>query len=184
VNRLLVPALLRPFGEHLVAMLAPQPDDVCVTLGDEFGVMSALLARVAPRECIALDDATELPDGGAQVITSLFAPLTPATLDELLRILDPHRGRIACAVFAELIPGIAFGAPLDAANVPPALALTSIRDVARFDGVNHFAAAMDVNEFSPETAKNLAVHTAPDGTLRIPVEATVVMKAPARTTTS
>jgi hypothetical protein len=178
VNRLLVPALLRPFGEHLVAMLAPQRNDVCVTVGDEFGVMSALLARVALRECIALDDATELPDGGAQVFTSLFAPLAPATLDELLRIVDPHRGRIACAVFAELIPGITLGAPPGAAHVPPALALASIRDVARFDGVEHFAAAMDVNEFSAETAKNLAVHTAPDGTLRIPVEATVLTRLP------
>jgi hypothetical protein len=176
VNRLLVPTLLRPFGEQLVTMLAPQPEDVCVTVGDEFGVMAALLARNASRASRALDDATELPDGGAHVITSLFAPLTSARLDEILRTLDPHRGRIACAVFAELVPGITLGAPLDAANLPPALALTSIRDVARFDGLDHFAAAMNVNAFSTQTSINLAHHTAPDGTLRIPVEATVLTR--------
>jgi hypothetical protein len=198
LSRLLVPALLRPLGEHLLAMLRPEPGDLCVELGGTAGVMPVLLARRS-RECVVVaddpevlgevrdeaamlhldnvipvlsrGDALSMPDGIVQVATSLFVPLTAETLDELLRVLDPRRGRLACAVRVEL-PGVTLGGEVP--DVPAdRLRLVGIRDVARFDGEQHYRAATG----APETVRLDAV-AAVDGTIRIPVEAAVLTRLP------
>ena len=194
--RLLVPALLRPLGEQLLAMVDPQPGDLCVDAGGTAGVMPVLLARRA-RECIAVaaspdvlgevrdeaallhldnvipllsrPDALSLPDGIVQVVTSLFVPITAETLAELLRVLDPQRGRLACALRVEL-PGITFGGDtpdLSGTRVEEA----TVRDVARFDGAAHYAAATGAD---PGDA--LRPFVAADGTIRIPVEVRVLRR--------
>jgi len=144
-GRLLVESVLRPFAEHLAAMVQAHAGDTCVDASGDGGVMPMLLAR-AGATCIAVDDdaavlrdiadeaallhldsvrtvqadaqALPLPDGAAQVVTSLFAIAhaadPAATLRELLRIRDRRRGRIAVATWSE--PGAAphEGALLDA----------------------------------------------------------------------
>lgn len=191
LSRLLVPALLRPVGEHLAAMVDPQPGDLCVDAGGTAGVMPALLARRAREVVVVSDspdvlgevrdeasmlhldnvipvlsrsDALSLPDGIVQVVTSLFVPITAETLAELLRVLDPQRGRLACAVSVEL-PGLTLGGP-----PPPGAEVTRIHDVARFDGAGHYAAATGVDA----TEDALQPYVAVDGTIRIPVEVVVV----------
>lgn len=188
--RLLVPALLRPLGEHLLAMLDPQPGDLCVELGGTAGVMPTLLARRA-REVVVvaadpdvlgevrdeaallhLDnvilvlsraDALSMPDGIVQVATAMFVPITAETLGELRRVLDPRRGRLACMLRVEL-PGLTLGA-----GPPEGVATTTVRDVARFDGAAHYAAATGA-----PAEEQLQPYTAVDGTIRIPVEARVL----------
>lgn len=101
-GRLLVETVLRPFAEHLVAMVRPQPGDTCVDVSGDGGAIPLLIARRAPgAHCIAVDhdesvlrditdqaallhrvgvdtlrapiDAMPLPDGVAACTTSLFA---------------------------------------------------------------------------------------------------------------
>jgi SAM-dependent methyltransferase len=207
-SRLLVPSLLRPFGEHLAALVQPEPGDVCVDVGGAGGVMPALLARVA-RLCVAVDDDAEvlaelrhraavavvrargdalpLRDGCAQVVTSLFAlPPQPdaaaTTLRELLRVLDPQHGRLVCALWTAgddgtLLAGrrIEDTTPLLAA-APSRTRIEVIRDVARFDGVDHYRAAI-----SPALpGGDVARWTAYDGTLRIPTQTVTLLVSPAR----
>jgi hypothetical protein len=177
-SRLLVPALLRPFGEHLIDMVQPLPDDVCVDVSGPGGVMPALLAHRA-RTCITVNGdeaaALSLRDGSAQVVTALFAPLSNAVLRELLRILDPHRGRLACALSVELPGDVRIGTPAaPALDIRPTLRITHVRDVARFDGTRHFNAATG----AAATDAQLQPYVAPDGTLRIPVDAVVVRAEP------
>ena len=189
--RLLVPALLRPVGEQLLAMVEPQPGDLCLDAGATAAVMPALLARRA-RECIAVaespdvlgevrdeaallhldnvvpllsrPDALSLPDGIVQVVTSLFVPMTTETLAELLRVLDPERGRLACAVSVEL-PGVTLGGAMPG-TAGLRVEEATVRDVARFDGAAHYAAATGV----AADEELLRPHLAADGTIRIPVE--------------
>jgi SAM-dependent methyltransferase len=102
-GRLLVETVLRPFGEHLAAMVGARTGDTCVDVSGDGGVMPALLSNAAGATgaCIAVDDSPEvlreldtaaamlhrtnlrtllapaaalpLPTAGAQVATSLFA---------------------------------------------------------------------------------------------------------------
>ena len=197
--RLLVPALLRPIGEHLVAMVQPGPGDLCVDVSGTASVMPVLLARAA-RECIVvaespdvlgevreeaavlgLDnvvpvlqraDALSMPDGIVQVVTSLLAPLSAETLRELVRVLDPQRGRLACAL-AVALPGLRLGSGQPGALKEGTFALEheTIRDVARFDGEAHYRAATGADE-----SVNLDQYTSFDGTIRIPVEVEVLTK--------
>jgi ubiquinone/menaquinone biosynthesis C-methylase UbiE len=157
-GRLLVESVLRPFAEHLAAMVQAHAGDTCVDASGDGGVLPMLLARAGATSIAADDDAAvlrdiadeaallhldsvrtvqtddahalPLPDGAAQVVTSLFAiahaPDPAATLRELLRIRDRRRGRIAVATWSE--PGAAphEGALLDAlhelnAQAPDAL---------------------------------------------------------------
>jgi hypothetical protein len=191
LSRLLVPTLLRPIGEHLLAMVRPQPGDLCVDVGGACGVMPLLLARQAREVVVVADspdalgelrdetdvlhvdnvvpvlqrsDALSMPDGIVQVVTSLFAPLTAETLAELRRVLDPHRGRIAWAVSVQL-PGVRIGG-----DPPSGVDTVRVHDVARFDGVAHYQAATGARGASDA----LLPFTAPDGTIRIPIEAEVV----------
>jgi hypothetical protein len=188
--RLLVPALLRPVGEHLVAMVQPQPGDLCVDVGGVGGVMPMLLARTAREVVVVAEspdvlgevrdeaamlhldnvipvlqrgDALSMPDGIVQVITSLFAPLTAETLRELLRVMDGQRGRMACGVAVEL-PGMRLGS-----GSASALKTGVLHDVARFDGAAHYRAATGADE-----SVNLDQYTAFDGSIRIPVEVEVL----------
>lgn len=57
---LLVESVLRPFGEHLAAMVGARPGDTCVDVSGDAGVMPALLSRAAgdSGECIAVDDSS------------------------------------------------------------------------------------------------------------------------------
>jgi hypothetical protein len=176
-SRLLVASLLRPFAEHLIDIVRPQPADLCVDVSGAEGVMAALLApRV--RSCIAVHGdqavAVPLPDGGAQVVTALFAPLTTAVLRELLRVLDRQHGRLACAISVELPGDVRIGTPPQTLDIPSPLSIASVRDVARFDGVAHYNAATGAHA----TDDDLQPYVAPDGTLRIPVEAVVVRAEP------
>jgi hypothetical protein len=202
-SRLLVPAMLRPFAEHLVALLRPSSGDLCVEVAADTGVMSTLLARTGAT-CIAADDdadaladlrdeaamvhlgnlhtvrapsaALPLPDGAAQVVTSLFTltdePDPAATLGEMLRILDPRQGRLACALWTEgaVRLGRRLG-PAWAAALRAPLELVAIRDLARFDGVEHLRAAL--GEATDDD--DLRPHAAADGTLRIPTTAVVLL---------
>jgi SAM-dependent methyltransferase len=212
-SRLLVPAVLRPFGEHLADIVRPQPGEVCVAVGWDGGVMPALLSRSGAR-CIAVDDGTDvlpLPDGAAQVVTSLFtltdAPDPVAALREMLRILDPRRGRLAVAVWSEpaavphldaltpAAPGVVeaatrLGYPLVAeriveqAGAAERVAISRIHDVVRFDGIAHWWAALsnDPNEHvPPDASTRLQQFATYDGTLRIPTEA-VLLTIPAHET--
>jgi SAM-dependent methyltransferase len=220
-GRLLVPALLRPFGEHLAAIVHAEPGDVCVDVGCEGGVMPALLGRTA-RTCIAtsgdtqtLDDARDelemlhlqriallrahadalpLRDGGAQVVTSLFSlphqPDPAATLREMLRILDPRRARLAVAMLSgpdALCAAPIFGAPpaaehlVERAGGAGRVTVSRIHDVARFDGLAHWWAA--VADDTPEHARahaeeRLRPYVAADGTMRIPTEAVLLSAGP------
>jgi len=199
--RLLVPTVLRPFGEHLAAIVAPQPGDVCVDLGGDEGVMAAMLARAAG-VCHALADS--LGNGGAQVVTSLFAladePDPAATLREMLRVLDPQRGRLGVALWSE--PGAVphldaltpcapravaaatrFGFPLAAERLVEAaggagrVRIARIHDVVRFDGVAHWWAALGGDAGDTRRAEGesrLASFAAADGTLRLPTEAVLL----------
>jgi hypothetical protein len=188
--RLLVPSLLRPIGVHLVAMLQSQPGDLCVDVGGTASVMAILLARTAREVVVVAEspdvlgavrdeaallhlgnvipvlqrtDALSMPDRIVQVVTSLFAPITAETLRELRRVLDPQRGRMACAIAVEL-PGLRLGSAQ-----PDALGNSVIRDVARFDGEAHYRAATGADQ-----SVNLDQYTAFDGSIRIPVEVTVL----------
>ena len=202
-SRLQVPGVLRPFGEHLAAIVQPNEDDVCVDAGCDGAVMLSLLSRRA-RTCIGVDDdgevvrdsaeemallhagsahvlrarceALPLRDGCATVVTSLFAlghePRPAASLRELLRVLDTHRGRLAVALWSEpdaaphigalttalervtgAIPSLLqqatqFGYPLAAEHLVASargegrVAVERVHDVVRFDGVAHWWAAM------------------------------------------
>jgi hypothetical protein len=202
-SRLLVPSVLRPFGEHLVALLHVESGDACVDIGSE--VMPALLGRTA-RLCIAIDDSVVVEDtaavvrahgdalplgaGCAQVVTSLFTlpdqrdPV--ATLREMLRVLDPHRGRLAGALWsepdatphlgaligayddvggdvpAELRSAVAYGHPLAAEHLveqaggAARLGVSRIHDVVRFDGASHYWAAMTGDSPPPEEVRRAA----------------------------
>lgn len=222
--RLLVPTVLRPFGEHLAAMVQPQAEDVCVDVGCQGGVMPALLGRAA-RLCVAvsddadtLDDARDelellhlrnvaplrahtgalpLRDGCAQMVTALFSlaqqPDPVAALREMLRILDPQRGRLAAAMWSEpgAVPHLAalhddrahaFGAPgaaehlVEQAGVEGRVSVSRIHDVVRFDGLSHWAAAVGGDAHAAEPL--LRPYVAADGTMRIPAEAVVLTTAP------
>ncbi len=164
LSRLLVPALLRPLGEHLVALLDPRPGDACACLPDGDGVMRAALAATGAT-CEEITEATA--DGTAQVVASLFVPLTAETLGRLLRVLDPERGRLACAVSVDLPGGLRVGGALP--DLPPGVRLDHLRDVARFDGAAHYAAATGV-----DAGEALQPFTSVDGTLRIPVDVEVL----------
>ncbi len=240
-TRLLVPAVLRPFGEHLAAIVQARPGDICVDIGSEGGVMPALLGRVA-RLCIGISDDAEaladtrdelsllhlahtallraradalpLRDGCAQVVTALFSlpqqPNPAAALREMLRVLDPHRGRLAVAMWSEagavphlaaaLAPGAptssaaagvhAYGPPLAAEHLveqaggADRLRVSRIHDVVRFDGLSHWWAAVadDPSQPIPPTAEEqLGPHIAADGTMRIPCEAVVLTTEPTDT---
>ncbi|HZS13967.1 MAG TPA: hypothetical protein VFC09_05160 [Candidatus Dormibacteraeota bacterium] len=168
LSRLLVPALLRPVGEHLVATLDPHPGEVCAYLPDDEDVLPSLLARTGAT-CDELTAAT--PAGSAQVVASLFAPLTTETVHRALRALDPHRGRLACALTVAL-PGVTLGGGLPILS-RPGVTLTRIRDVARFDGAAHYAAATGV-----DAGEALQPFVAVDGTVRIPVEVVVLRAGP------
>ena len=205
-SRLLVPTVLRPFGEHLAAIVEPQPGDVCVDVGHQESVMAPLLARLA-RECIAVDDPDgllRLPDGSAQVVTSLFALAEQrdpaAVLGEMMRILDPQHGRLAVALWSEpaAVPHLdaltpanpqsveeatRFGFPLAAdhlaeqAGAADRLQVSRIHDVVRFDGTAHWWAAVGAladERHRAECQLRLQPYTAADGTLRIPTEAVVL----------
>lgn len=201
-SRLLVPALLRPIGEHLVSDLAPRRDERCVDAGCENGVMAALLGR-ASDTCVAVHadaevvaetreelsmlhldhvdvlrarlDELPLGDDCAQVVASLFAltfePDPARTLGELLRVLDPDRGRLACALWCDFAGRRIDTAPLLGVAGGGAR-IETMRDVARFDGVAHYRVA--VGEHAPPLE---AAWTAADGTLRIPTE-TAVLRYP------
>lgn len=257
-GRLLAESVLRPFAEHLAAMVQARPGEVCVDASGDGGVMPALLGRAAGDRglCLAVNAdsdvlsdvadeaallrldhtvrpvrahlaALPLPTGSAQVATSLFALAhhadPAAALQELLRVLDPEHGRIACAAWSEPDASPHEGALLAAlreatGRVPDALArglllgfpnaaeqllvragggasaqVLRIHDVVRFDGLGHYWAAM-VSERPlagevaalPEDmaagvrdalARRLAPYTAADGTMRIPTEAVVIVRA-------
>jgi hypothetical protein len=171
-SRLLVPALLRPFAEHLADMVRPQPGDVRIavdTSGDD--VLLRHLDNVQPLR--AHPDALPLATGSAQVITALFAPLTSAALRELLRVLDADKGRLACALSVDL-PGAQIGTPPSSLDISAPVRIERVRDVARFDGVAHYNAATGAGA----SADDLQPYVAPDGTLRIPVDALVVRAEP------
>jgi hypothetical protein len=171
-SHLLVPAVLRPFGEHLAEMVQPRAGDLAVDLsGGDDAVMPSLLARRVQR-CLAIAGtagARSLPDGSAQVVTSLFTlaeqPDPVAALRELLRILDPDTGSLAAALWSE--PGAVphldalpdayraqvaaatqFGHPLAAehlveqAGAAERIEVSRIHDVVRFDGVTAWWAAV------------------------------------------
>jgi len=57
-GRLLVECALRPFGEHLAAMVGAVPGDTCVDVSGDGGVMPALLGPAAGDTgvCYAVDD--------------------------------------------------------------------------------------------------------------------------------
>jgi hypothetical protein len=203
-SRLLVPSLLRPFGEHLAALVQPEPGDVCVDVGGAGGVMPALLARVA-RLCVAVDDDAEvlaelrhraavavvrargdalpLRDGCAQVVTSLFSL---ASLPEMVRVLDPQRGRLGCALWSEpdasphlgvlvaayeevtgevprwLRAAVEYGYPLgperliEQSGAGGRIEVNRIHDVVRFDGVAHYWAAMAGEDAPPDDVRHAA----------------------------
>jgi len=216
-GRLLVPAVLRPFGEHLAALVHAESGDVCVDVGCEGGVMPALLGRAA-RMCIAtsddaqsLDDARDelemlhlqgiallrarahalpLRDGCAQVVTALFSlphqPDPAAALHEMLRILDPRRGRLAVAMLSgpdALGAEPIFGAPLVAEHLVERaggagrLTVSRIHDVARFDGLSHWWAAVAggmPEHVRAQAEERLRPYIAADGTMRLPAEAVLL----------
>jgi SAM-dependent methyltransferase len=230
-SRLLVPTVLRPFGEHLLDIAAPQRGDVCVDVGCAGGVMPALTARIGS-VCLAIDDdgdvlietrdemamlgldnvvtvrargdALPLRDGCAQVVTSLFSLAQQrdpvAALREMLRIVDPQRGRLACALWSEpaAVPHLdalaaagdatargatTFGHPLAAEHLVEQaggggrVQVARIHDVVRFDGAAHWWAAMGVDasdEVRSQCEDVLRPYTAVDGTLRIPTEAVLL----------
>jgi ubiquinone/menaquinone biosynthesis C-methylase UbiE len=202
VNRLLVATVLRPFGEHLAAIVDAQPGDVCVDVGCAGGVMPSLLARTA-HACIAaggspqalaeardemsmlhIDNVTllrargealPLRDGCAQVVTSLFTMGDGAaaveTLGEMLRVLDPRGGRLACALSAEIVPGLTLGTGDDGqalASIERRIRVMTVRDVARFDSIQLFSAAKGCSDRG--VLRRASAHIAPDGTLRLPVD--------------
>jgi len=227
-GRLLVPTVLRPFGEHLAALAGPAGGDVCVDVGCEGAVMPALLGRSNARICIAASDAAEtlddardelsllhvqnaalirahadalpLHDGCAQVVTALFSlphqrdPV--AALREMLRILDPHHGRLAVAMWSEpgAVPHLsaaggedgpahAFGHAgaaehlVEQAGGTEGITVSRIHDVVRFDGLSHWWAAVAGDTPAPPPARAAEIlqpFVAPDGTLRIPCEAVVL----------
>jgi SAM-dependent methyltransferase len=237
-NRLLVPTVLRPFGEHLADIAQPRTGDVCVHIGDDGGVMAALLSRTAA-VCVAVDDDPEalaemhdemamlgrnnvialradsaalpLPDGCAQVVTSLFTLAfeqdPAAALREMLRVLDPQRGRLAVALWSEpsavphldaLLPAsqqavdraTAYGYELAAerlveqAGGTGRVGVARIHDVVRFDGAAHWWAATAEALGADASMRavceqRLQPYAAVDGTLRIPTEAVVLTTAPA-----
>jgi SAM-dependent methyltransferase len=184
VDRLLVATVLRPFGEHLATFVRPQPGDICVEVGDNGDVQS-------------------LPDGSAQVVTSLFTlaeqPDPAGVLREILRILDPHGGRLGVALWSEAaaVPHLdaltpadphtveqatRFGFPLAAEHLveqaggADRIRVSRIHDVVRFDGAAHWWAALGVADEThrAECEARLQPYAAPDGTLRIPTEAVVL----------
>lgn len=164
LSRLLVPALLRPCAEHLVSLLDPRPGEACACVPDDEGVMPAALSATGA----ACEEITAaMPDGSAQAVASLFVPLTAETLGQLLRVLDPQRGRLACAVGVDLPGGVRLGGA--APDLPPGVRFDRLRDVARFDGAAHYAAATGV-----DAGEALQPYIAVDGTIRIPVEVTVL----------
>jgi len=230
-GRLLVPTVLRPFGEHLAAIVRPEAGDVCVDAGCDGAVMPALLARSQARRCIAFSDDREaldeardelslmhtentsllrargdalpLRDGCAQVVTSLFwlphQRDPAAALRELLRILDPRRGRLGVVMWSEAgaVPHLAarggdttahaYGQPgaaehlVEQAGGGARVTVSRIHDVVRFDGLAHWWAAVggDTDEPPPgNAAAILEPFSGPDGTLRIPCEAVVLATAP------
>ncbi|HXA27769.1 MAG TPA: hypothetical protein VN193_03390 [Candidatus Angelobacter sp.] len=184
MDRLLVATVLRPFAEHLATIVRPERREVCVEIGDNGEVPA-------------------LPDGSAQVVTSLFTLAEQgdpaATLGEMLRILDPHHGRLGVLVWSEpaavphldaLIPAdprtveqaTRFGFPLAAEHLveqsggADRIRIARIHDVVRFDGTAHWWAAVGGGDESrrAECEARLQPYAAPDGTLRIPTEAVLL----------
>jgi SAM-dependent methyltransferase len=102
-GRLLVESVLRPFGEHLAAMVGPRPGDTCVDVSGDGGVMPALLGRAVGEqgECIAADDSPDVLrelDGEAALLhrTNLRTLLAPAAALPL----RAHSVQVATSLFA------------------------------------------------------------------------------------
>lgn len=177
-----MPALLGRTGHRCIAV-AEDPDHLAET-AEELSVLH--LPRVDLLR--ARSDALPLRDGCVQVVTSLFAlPQQPdaaaaaATLRELLRILDPLHGRLLCALWTAGDDGTPIvGRRLDTAPLlaaaPNRARIAVIRDVARFDGVDHYRAAVSPAQVSGDVER----WTARDGTLRIPTETVTLAVSPAR----
>ena len=184
MDRLLVATVLRPFGEHLATIVRPRPGDVCVDIGDN--------GEVPP-----------LPDGAAQVVTSIFTlaeqPDPAAVLREMLRVLDPRGGRLGVALWSEpaAVPHLDALSPADPRTVEQAtrfgfplaaerlveqaggadrIRVSRIHDVVRFDGTAHWWAAVGIGDEThrAECEARLQSYAAPDGTLRIPTEAVLL----------
>lgn len=153
-NPLLVPGLLRPVAEHLTAMVQQRPGETRLDITDDDQDLSAL------------------PDGSVQCVTALFIVPSPALLQDIVRILDKQNGRIAWALCVDLPNNVRIGTRLHPQDVPPPLQLTTVRDVARFDGVAHYVAATG----AAGSDQALKPYVAPDGTIRIPVEVLVLTR--------
>ena len=173
-------SVLRPIAEHIRAELQPRPEEVCIEVDrealigarDELAVLhlgNLILLR-------AHADALPLRDGCVHVVTSLFPDQADAVLPEMLRILRPQRGRLACVLWTEHDGAVIAGRRIDTAPLlqrGAALRIDSIADVARFDGLAHYRTATGRDA----TPHDLAPYTAPDGTLRIPTR-TVTLLSP------
>ncbi len=173
-------ALLARAGGRCVAV--DDDTEVLAETRDELSMLH-LDGRVALLR--ARGDALPLRDGCAQVVTSLFAlplrsgdPIT--TLREMLRVLDPQHGRLICTLWVaagDQATPIA-GRRLDTTPLLAAAGgrarIEVVRDVARFDGVDHYRAAVS----GPEPT--LTQWTAPDGTLRIPTQTVTLAVSPGR----
>jgi SAM-dependent methyltransferase len=135
----------------------------------------------------ARSDALPLRDGCAQVVTSLFAQAQHrdpiGALRQMLRILDPQRGRLVCALWTDAAGQTTpiAGRRLDTATLVKATGgrahIEVVRDVARFDGVAHYRATLPGRDTEQEALEPWTAH---DGTLRIPTETVVLAVSPGR----
>jgi hypothetical protein len=209
-SHLLMQTMLRPFGEHLAANVQPRAQDICVQSSGDDRYEIAIIGTNTVVPLRAGGAALPLRDGSAQVVTSLFTlafePDPAAALGELLRILDPDRGRLGVALWSEpgAVPHLDALAAVDEETVAAAtqfghllaaehlveqaggaqrIQVSRIHDVVRFDGVAHWWAAVagGAPDAVPAIAEaRLRPYAVADGTLRIPTEAVLLTTAEGR----